>query len=176
MACRQMPGSLESHSRTMNKVARWRRAPGFQLTLLLCLCTALVFVTTITFFTKYGEAVQSFGDSPDYIDIASAIRHWDFSDLHSKQFWGYPYAMAAVSLVTRLSDQGSLLLISFAASLASILLAYRLWGGWIAGFFAVLNFDWMQRSFLGGSERYLCFCSSRLFGQYAKRNGHLRPS
>lgn len=33
-----------------------------------------------------------------------------------------------------------------------IVLAYRLWGGWVAGFFAVLNFDWMQRLFLGGSE------------------------
>jgi hypothetical protein len=31
-------------------------------------------------------------------------------------------------------------------------MACRLWGGWVAGFFAVLNFDWMQRSFLGGSE------------------------
>ena len=29
---------------------------------------------------------------------------------------------------------------------------FRLWGGWVAGFFAILNFDWMQRSYLGGSE------------------------
>ena len=133
-------------------VDRWRAAPSIVETSLLCLCTALLFVITIVTFTKYGDAVRNFGDSPDYSDIASAIRHWDFRDLHVKQFWGYPYTMAAVSLVTRLSDQSSLLLISFACSLASILLAYRLWGGWIAGFLAVLNFDWMQRSFLGGSE------------------------
>jgi Gpi18-like mannosyltransferase len=31
-------------------------------------------------------------------------------------------------------------------------LAWTLWDGWIAGFFAVLNFDWLQRSYLGGSE------------------------
>jgi hypothetical protein len=31
-------------------------------------------------------------------------------------------------------------------------IAYRLWGGWVAGFFAILNVDWIQRSFLGGSE------------------------
>jgi hypothetical protein len=36
--------------------------------------------------------------------------------------------------------------------LASIALAHRLWGGWVAAFFTLLNFDWMQRSFLGGSE------------------------
>jgi len=34
----------------------------------------------------------------------------------------------------------------------SVALACRLWGGWVAGFFAVLNFDWMQRSCLGGAE------------------------
>jgi Gpi18-like mannosyltransferase len=60
--------------------------------------------------------------------------------------------MAATSIVTRLPVQGSLLLISFASSFAAIVLAYRLWGGWVAAFFAVLNFDWMQRSFLGGAE------------------------
>jgi hypothetical protein len=43
-------------------------------------------------------------------------------------------------------------LISLASSLVAVVLAYQLWGGWVAGFFAILNFDWMQRCFLGGSE------------------------
>lgn len=60
--------------------------------------------------------------------------------------------MAAASGVTTISDQSSLLLISFASSFLSAAFSYRLWGGWVAGLFAVLNFDWMQRSFLGGSE------------------------
>jgi len=30
--------------------------------------------------------------------------------------------------------------------------AYRLWGGWIALFISILNFPWLQLSFLGGSE------------------------
>jgi hypothetical protein len=50
------------------------------------------------------------------------------------------------------SDRTALLLVCFASSFASIAIAYRLWGGWVAGFFAILNFDWMQRSYLGGSE------------------------
>ena len=90
--------------------------------------------------------------APAYMSVASAIRHWDFHDLSVKQFWGLPYAMAAVSIVFHISDRTSLLLISALASFASVGLVYRLWGGWTAGFFAVLNFDWMQRSFLGGSE------------------------
>src|SRR5437660_8286819 len=60
--------------------------------------------------------------------------------------------MAVISLTTRIPDVASLLLVSFVSSFISVALAYRLWGGWIAGLFAVLNFDWMQRSFLGGSE------------------------
>lgn len=60
--------------------------------------------------------------------------------------------MAALSTVARISDRTSLLVISMIASCVSVVLAWRLWGGWIAGFFATLNFDWLQRSYLGGSE------------------------
>jgi hypothetical protein len=84
--------------------------------------------------------------------VASAIRHWNFQGLFVKQFWGLPYAMATLSLATGASDRTALLVICFASSFASVVIAYRLWGGWVAGFFAVLNFDWMQRSYLGGSE------------------------
>lgn len=118
----------------------------------LAVLSAVLFACTILFAHSYASAVSNFGDSSAYTDIASAIRHWDFRDLQVKQFWGYPYAMAAVSLLTRFSDQSALLLVSFVSYLASVVLAYRLWGGWVAGLFAVLNFDWLQRSFLGGSE------------------------
>jgi hypothetical protein len=61
-----------------------------------------------------------------------------------------------------------LLLISFGACFASIILATKLWGGWIAGLFAVLNFDWLQRSFLGGAESLFL---ALLFGTFlAVRN------
>src|SRR6266487_5770234 len=119
---------------------------------LLVLLTNLLFAGTILCFRRYQSAVNGFGDSGAYTEVASAIRQWNFTGLQVKQFWGYPYAMAAVSAVTRISDQNSLLLVSFASSFLSIALAYKLWGGWIAGLFAVLNFDWMQRSYLGGSE------------------------
>jgi hypothetical protein len=60
--------------------------------------------------------------------------------------------MAATSKITGVSDRGALLTISGISSLASVVLAYRLWGGWIATVFALINFDWYQRSYLGGSE------------------------
>jgi hypothetical protein len=130
----------------------WRSDPSQREIAALTMVTAVLFVCTVVRLQNYASTVSNFGDSSAYTDIASAIQHWDFRGLHIKQFWGYPYAMAATSIVTRLPVQGSLLLISFASSFGAIVLAYRLWGGWVAALFAVLNFDWMQRSFLGGAE------------------------
>ena len=113
---------------------------------------ALLFVGAIAELSKYPGLVNNFADSPGYIAVASAIQHWDFQGLFVKQFWGVSYAVALVSIVTRLSDLASLLLVCAISYFAAAALAYRLWGGWVAGFFTILNFDWMQRSFLGGSE------------------------
>jgi hypothetical protein len=126
--------------------------PSIRELLLLCAVTCVVFVTFIAFFRSYSSTVDNFGDSSAYMALGSAIRHWDFRGIVVKQFWGLPYAMAALSTVTRISDRTSLLTISVIASFAAAALAWRLWGGWIAGFFAILNLDWLQRSYLGGSE------------------------
>ncbi len=126
--------------------------PSIREVLALSLMGAAVFVFIILKFSSYSAAVLNFGDSHAYIDVARAIRHWDFAGLQIKQFWGYPYAMAALSAVTRLPVETALLVISVSSCLLSVVLAQRLWGGWIAALFAVLNFDWIQRSFLGGSE------------------------
>jgi hypothetical protein len=101
---------------------------------------------------NYLMLVDNFGDSSAYMELASAIRHWNFHGIVIKQFWGLPYAMAALSKLTGLSDRTTLLVLSLVPSLLAVLLARRLWDGWIAGYFAVLNFDWLQRSCLGGSE------------------------
>lgn len=118
----------------------------------LALLTCLLFVSVISALSSYPRTVDNFGDSSAYMSVASAIRRWDFQGLTVKQFWGLPYLMALVSTLLRVSDRTSLLLISAVSSFVSAALAHRLWGGWAAGFFAVVNFDWMQRSFLGGSE------------------------
>jgi len=111
-----------------------------------------VFVLVTTRFRGYAGAVDRFGDSSAYMALASAIRRWDFTGVAIKQFWGLPYAMAALSKLTGLSDRTSLLIFSLLPSGIAALLARRLWDGWIAGYFAILNFDWLQRSCLGGSE------------------------
>jgi hypothetical protein len=130
----------------------WSASPSLREVILLTLLTGLLFVATVLPLQNYRSAVDAFGDSPAYMSVASAIRHWDFRGLYIKQFWGYPYAMALLSTLTDIPERYSLLVVSCLSSFLSIWLAYQLWGGWVSAFFAVLNFDWMQRSFLGGAE------------------------
>jgi hypothetical protein len=125
--------------------------PSLREVLLLSAVTCVLFVLFVCMFRDYFAAVDNFGDSSAYMTLASAIRHWDFRGIVIKQFWGLPYALAALSGLTGVSDRTALLLISFISSFLGVALAYRLWGGWVAGLFAVLSFDWMQRSYLGGS-------------------------
>jgi hypothetical protein len=129
----------------------------------LVLLSFALFISVIAVARSYAAAVDNFGDSSAYMALASAIRHWDFRAIIIKQFWGLPYAMAGFSKLTGLSDRTSLLVFSALPSLLAALLARRLWGGWIAAYFAVINFDWLQRSCLGGSEPlFVCL----LFGAF----------
>src|SRR5580698_2464480 len=119
---------------------------------LLAAFSFVILIFTISAMGAYTTAVDNFGDSSAYMSLASAIRHWDFRGIEVKQFWGLPYAMAALSRLTGLSDRTALLVCSLLPSFLTILVARQLWSGWIAGYFAVVNFDWLQRSCLGGSE------------------------
>jgi hypothetical protein len=92
------------------------------------------------------------GDNPSYLEAATAIRHWQFSGVVVKQFWGLPYAIAGLSFVTGMTGRAALVVVCILASLVSVALCHRLWGGWIAIFFGLLSLDWFQRSLLGGAE------------------------
>jgi hypothetical protein len=93
-----------------------------------------------------------FGDNPSFLQAARAIRHWQFSGVSVKQFWGLPYAMAGVSVLTRAPEAISLAVVCVSASLVGVALCYWLLDGWIAVFFALLSLDWFKLSLLGGSE------------------------
>ena len=146
-----MHKSRESDDETRTH-GRWDVEPSQRELLVVVVVTGVLFVSVLALFHRFFVTVEGFGDNGAYIGITSAIRHWDFRGLDVKAFWGLPYVMASVSFLTRISDRNALLLVSYSAGFATIVLAYRLWGGWVAGFFAVLDFDWMQRLFLGGSE------------------------
>jgi hypothetical protein len=111
-------------------------------------------VMWITLFLLHGagSAVFEWGDDSDYLIVADAIRHWDFHHIYIQHFMGYPYSIAAVSLLLHIPAIVALWLIAVLSSLASIWLAARLFGTVAAAYFALTNFAWLQVSFLGGSE------------------------
>jgi len=118
---------------------------------LLWLLSGGVFLLVLTHFQAYGARVDAFGDNLSYLAAAKGIQHWKFQGVNVKQFWGLPYLIAGFSWM-HLSPRFSLLTVSMLSSLGSMFLARRLWGPWIAAFFAICNFTWLQVSFLGGAE------------------------
>ncbi|MGB8013840.1 MAG: hypothetical protein WCF68_19665 [Terriglobales bacterium] len=132
--------------------SRWKNEPGLNETLVVCLAAAAIFAGTVAVLSPYLSVVDNFGDNSAYMAIAAAIRKWDFRGLQIKQFWGLPYCIAAISKPTGWCERTSLLLVCWTSSITAVVLAYRLWGGWIATAFSIVNFDWYQRSYLGGSE------------------------
>jgi hypothetical protein len=130
----------------------WQGEPSFRETAVVCLASAAVFVVFTSLITPYLALVDNFGDNSAYMSIAAAIRKWDFHGVFVKHFWGLPYIMSAISKPTGISDRTALLLVSWVSSVTAVVLAYHLWGGWIATAFSIVNFDWYQRSYLGGSE------------------------
>ncbi len=144
------PASAPSWSFT--EISPWRREPSLREVCAIAFLSGVIFVLIICASQNYFAKVDNFGDNGAYMSVASAIRHWDFHGLLVEHFWGLPYFMAALSMLTGISDRASLLVICVVASFASLSFVRQLWGGWVAALFAVVSFDWMQRSFLGGSE------------------------
>ncbi len=127
------------------------KSPSRTESVLVWLVSAIIFAVVVCHFQSYMQKVDDFGDNGAYLNAGSAIRHWDFRNVVVKQFWGLSYVVALLSF-SAVSLRTALLLTCAACSLISVLLVYQLWGGWIAGYFTVLNFDWLQRSYLGGAE------------------------
>ena len=125
--------------------------PSQRELVLLWLISGVCFIVVLTHFQSYSAKVVTFADNGEYISAARAIEHWDFRSTQTRQGWGLSYLIALFSTI-HLSDRVSLVSISMAASLVSVLLVRSLWGPWIAAFFAILNFPWIQTSFLGSSE------------------------
>jgi hypothetical protein len=149
-------------------------APSLAQVLGMVLLSYLVFLTSLRLAGgSYWSLVEStFGDNPAYLAAAHAIRHWQFSGVTVKQFWGLPYVMAGLSIATGVSETTALVVVCVSASLVSVALCYWLWDGWIAIFFALLSLDWFQRSLLGGAEPL--FVAFLLGSFLAVRRAHWR--
>ncbi len=122
-----------------------------ELLLLVALSCALMW-TTAFLPHRIHTLVQSYGDNGAYLSVANAILCWDFRHLDIQHFMGYPYFIAAASLLFHIPPAFALWAIAAVSSLISVWLASRLFGIVPAAYFALTNFPWLQTSFIGGSE------------------------
>jgi hypothetical protein len=133
------------------RIPKWRTEPTVFEVFMLVAVGGVLFLATVSTFHGWHSLPLIFGDNDAYLAVATAIRHWDFHGLDIQHFMGYPYAIAAVSLVLHLPLIFSLWLVAVVASVVSTFLVSRLFGTWVAAYFALSNFAWLQSSFLGGS-------------------------
>jgi len=144
--------------------AVWGREPSLRQVMLLALMVSIIFVTVVATLDDYGARIARAGDTSVYAELSAIIRQRDLSRVTvTPQFWGLPYLAALVAAATSVSETTAIVLISIAASFVSLALAHRLWGGWVAAFFAIISWDWIQRSLLGGAEPLFVAC---LFGAF----------
>ena len=150
--------------------SEWRREPNLRELLLLVAIGCVLFDVTLSAFTGWHAAVQSLGDNTAYLQVATAIRKWDFHGIDIQHFMGYPYAIALVSFVFHLPLDLTLSLVASVASLISTCLVARLFDTRVAAYFAFTNLAWLQTSFLGGSEPLAVALT--LAGFWSFRRGH----
>ena len=131
---------------------KWNDEPSRRELLLLVAVAAACFGATLSVFHGWHGLVLRYGDNTAYLEVANAITKWDFRGLDIQHFMGYPYSIAALSLVSRIPLAYSLWIVAVVASIVSTVLIGRLFGNRVGAYFALTNFAWLQVSFLGGSE------------------------
>jgi len=132
----------------------WAAEPTLREVLILTGVCYLAYAVLVALLDNYSVLIRTFGDNLAYVGIATAIRHWDLASIRVWHFWGLPYAMVAFAFITHVSFWTALLVISIVSSFLAVAMSDRLWGGWVAGFFAVSSRDWMERSLVGGAEPF----------------------
>jgi hypothetical protein len=130
----------------------WKREPTLRELIVWVALSCVLFDVMANVLTGWHALVFSYGDNLAYLQVAQAIRNWNFHGLGIQHFMGYPYTIAAISLLFHLPLDLKLSLVAGVASLASTLIVARLFGTWVAAYFAFTNLAWLQLSFLGGSE------------------------
>jgi hypothetical protein len=134
------------------QTTKWKAEPSLSELLLLMAVGAAFFGATLVAFHGWHGLVLHYGDNTAYLDVATAITRWDFHGLDIQHFMGYPYAIAVLSLIARISLVSSLWIVAVVSSIVSTVLVGKLFGNRVGAYFALTNFAWLQVSFLGGSE------------------------
>lgn len=133
-------------------IARSHIAPSERELLGLVLVGFAVMWITGFVLHQGPKLVLSYGDNHAYVTVANAILRWDFQGVYIQHFMGYPYVIAAISLLFHLPTAFSLWLVAAISTVLSVWFAARLVGTLPAAYFAITNLAWLQLAWIGGSE------------------------
>lgn len=104
----------------------------------------------------YRSRVIHCGDNPSYAGESAMLRGAQPSDAGKVQhFLGYSMLVAPVASIAGGRDFAALPIVSAICSVVAVALVATLWGPLVAALFATVNFDWLERSLLGGADPVL---------------------
>ena len=149
----------------------WENEPSISETLLLTISIFVIFISFVSIFDDYFAQIHVRGENPHFVMVAESLFNNDFESIQflyiKRIFLGFPLAIILVSILPFIDFFSALVVLSISCSLITQYYCHRLWGGWVACAFAILNWDWMQRSIVGGNEPL--FMALLLGGFYAYR-------
>jgi hypothetical protein len=98
----------------------------------------------------YRERVHEWLDNSSYVDLSRVILSGGLPAEH--HFWGFPALIALFEKSLSLSGFAALVMISFIASVAAMILMFRLYGAAVSVAFLAVCPEWVKMSVVGGSE------------------------
>lgn len=105
----------------------------------------------LIFLNDYHSRIEHCGDNPSYAREVDRLTGRSKPGDTARHFLGYslsalPLALMGMDVYTALA------VVSVLAGVVAIVIVARLWGWWVAAYFSLTNFDWVQRTLLGGAE------------------------
>jgi hypothetical protein len=148
-----------------------RREPSLAEVLAMFALMLAIHLLAVLRMGNFWERATPWFDRSDYLKIAATIRAWHSAGGPIPQhFWGFPYAIVAVSKLLWVPETAALTIVSLLASVAVLVLVYRCYGGWVAAVFIFLNYQWIVLSVEGGSEPlFICLLYMALLAARSNR-------
>ncbi len=98
------------------------------------------------------QTLRLHGDNGAYIAMTAAVRAHDLGAVGPIKFaWGLPFSAALIATALRTSNVEAVATVSIVSALVATFVAFRLWGPWVAAYFTVADFTWLEFSAFGGS-------------------------
>jgi hypothetical protein len=129
------------------------KEPSLSEVLLMVTLVFTLHLLLVCRVSNFWDVGSRWGDNSAYLQLTAIISHWHLAGGEVPHyFWGFPGTIAVVSSVFSIAPLKALVAISILGALATCVLAHRLYGGWVATAFIVVNYRWIYTSVEGGSE------------------------